>query len=115
MLLKDLERQVMAFAASLGLYDFEPRVNPAQLYGSEKDHCAHQLASIVVWIGYLQWKLKNGYENLQSLNPLGPPSAGANLNEGAHFVGVESRDWLASKAASKPPRKVRDRCGKSGS
>jgi hypothetical protein len=62
MLLKDLEQQVITFAASYGIYDFEPRVNPAQLYGIEKDHFAHQLASIVVWIGYLQWKLKNGYE-----------------------------------------------------
>ncbi len=61
-LLKDLEQEVIAFAANLGITDFEPRVNPAQLYGIEKDEFAHQLASIVVWIGYLQWKLKNGYE-----------------------------------------------------
>ncbi len=61
-LLKDLEQQVITFAAGYGIDDVEPRVNPAQLYGIEKDHFAHQLASIVVWIGYLQWKLKNGYE-----------------------------------------------------
>ena len=54
-LLKDLEQQVIALAASFGLHEFEPRVDPAQLYGIEKDHFAHQLASIVVWIGYLQW------------------------------------------------------------
>ena len=28
----------------------------------EKDDFAHELASIVVWIGFLQWKLKNGYD-----------------------------------------------------
>jgi hypothetical protein len=60
-LLKDLEQEVIAHAANLGITDLEPRVNPAQLYGIEKDEFAHQLASIVVWIGYLQWKLKNGY------------------------------------------------------
>ncbi len=36
-LLKDLEQEVIAFAANLGITDFEPRVNPAQLYGIEKD------------------------------------------------------------------------------
>ena len=61
-LLKDLEQEVIAFAAHLGLTEFEPRVSPAQLYGLEKDDFAHELASIVVWIGFLQWKLKNGYD-----------------------------------------------------
>jgi type II restriction/modification system DNA methylase subunit YeeA len=61
-LLKDLEQQVIALASNFGLDEFEPRVNPAQLYGIEKDDFAHELASIVVWIGYLQWKMKNGYE-----------------------------------------------------
>ena len=61
-LLKDLEQEVIAFAANLGLTEFEPRVSPAQLYGLEKDDFAHELASIVVWIGFLQWKLKNGYD-----------------------------------------------------
>ena len=61
-LLKDLEQEVIAFAANLGLTEFAPRVSPAQLYGIEKDDFAHELASVVVWIGYLQWKLKNGYD-----------------------------------------------------
>lgn len=30
-------------------------VSPAQLFGIETDYYAHELASIVVWIGYLQW------------------------------------------------------------
>ncbi len=71
-LLKDLEQEVIAHAANLGLTDLEPRVSPAQLYGIEKDEFAHQLASIVVWIGYLQWKLKNGYA-LTSETPILKP------------------------------------------
>ncbi len=30
-------------------------VTPAQLFGIETDYYAHELASIVVWIGYVQW------------------------------------------------------------
>ncbi len=60
-LLKDLEKQVITFGLSVGITDLEPRVTPAQLRGIEKDDFAYQLASIVVWIGYLQWKARNGY------------------------------------------------------
>ncbi|MEK7328213.1 MAG: DNA methyltransferase, partial [Chloroflexota bacterium] len=60
-LLKDLEKQVITFGLDVGLPGLEPRVTPLQLRGLEKDDFAFQLASIVVWIGYLQWKVKNGY------------------------------------------------------
>jgi len=60
-MLKDLEKQVITFALDVGIDDMEPRVHPSQLHGIEKDDFAFQLASIVVWIGYLQWKVKNGY------------------------------------------------------
>ncbi|MEX2236469.1 MAG: DNA methyltransferase [Dehalococcoidia bacterium] len=59
-MLKDLEREVMALGAETGLTGLQPRVHPRQLYGIEKNEYAHELASIVVWIGYLQWKYKNG-------------------------------------------------------
>ena len=31
-------------------------VSPKQLFGIETEFYAHELASVVVWIGYLQWK-----------------------------------------------------------
>ena len=31
------------------------------MYGIEIAPIAHALASIVVWIGYIQWRIKNGY------------------------------------------------------
>ncbi len=34
--------------------------SPAQLYGLETNVYAHELASVVVWIGYLQWLNDNG-------------------------------------------------------
>jgi hypothetical protein len=29
------------------------------MYGLERDSIAHALASIVVWIGYIQWRSQN--------------------------------------------------------
>ena len=57
-LLKALEKEVIAFAAS---YDvpLSPCVHPRQLMGIETSEYARELASIVIWIGYLQWKHRN--------------------------------------------------------
>jgi hypothetical protein len=57
-LLKALEKEVVAFASS---YDvpLSPRVHPRQLLGIEISEYARELASIVIWIGYLQWKHRN--------------------------------------------------------
>jgi type II restriction/modification system DNA methylase subunit YeeA len=38
-----------------------PRTSPEQLYGIETNVYAHELASVVVWIGYIQWQHDNGY------------------------------------------------------
>ena len=61
-LLKALEKEVVAFAFAYGLDDFVPRVHPRQLFGIETDEYAHELASAVVWIGYLQWKYRNAFD-----------------------------------------------------
>jgi type II restriction/modification system DNA methylase subunit YeeA len=58
-LLKALEKEVMAFAAIHDIADLAPRVHPRQLYGIEISPYAVELASIVIWIGYLQWKHRN--------------------------------------------------------
>ncbi len=57
-LLKSLEKEAIAWAGQWGV-SFKPRVHPRQLLGIEKNPYAHELASIVVWIGYLQWKRRN--------------------------------------------------------
>ncbi|MBI5948295.1 MAG: class I SAM-dependent DNA methyltransferase [Chloroflexi bacterium] len=59
-MLKTLERQVIAYGATWGITGLEPRVHPRQMYGIEINDYAHELSSIVVWIGYLQWKHRNG-------------------------------------------------------
>jgi type II restriction/modification system DNA methylase subunit YeeA len=53
--LLDLEKEVSLFGALNGLPAFFPQVGPHQLHGIETNVYAHQLASVVVWIGYLQW------------------------------------------------------------
>ena len=61
-LLKALEKEAIAFAFAHGLDDFPPRVHPRQLFGIETNEYAHELASAVVWIGYLQWKYRNAFD-----------------------------------------------------
>ncbi len=57
-LLKELEKEVIAFAGAQRV-TFKPRVHPSQLHGIEINPYAHELASIVIWIGYLQWRNRN--------------------------------------------------------
>ena len=59
--LLDLEKEVSVFAASNGLSGLLPRTRPEQLYGIETNVYAHELASVVVWIGYIQWQHDNGF------------------------------------------------------
>jgi type II restriction/modification system DNA methylase subunit YeeA len=52
----DLWHEVYLFSADHGLPTLLPhQVHPSQLYGLETNVYAHELASVVVWIGYLQW------------------------------------------------------------
>ncbi|MDQ6694707.1 MAG: N-6 DNA methylase, partial [Chloroflexota bacterium] len=59
--LLDLEKEVSVFAASNGLSAMFPAVSPTQLHGIELNPYAHALASVVVWIGYIQWLHDNGF------------------------------------------------------
>jgi len=56
--LKDLEAQVRAFFKPLNMH-YRDVVTPKQFYGIEKDDFAAQLARVVVWIGYLQWRYEH--------------------------------------------------------
>ncbi|QNI30309.1 class I SAM-dependent DNA methyltransferase [Alloacidobacterium dinghuense] len=57
----DLWLEATRFAAEQGISLVVPRmVSPSQLFGIETEFYAHELASIVVWIGFLQWKHEHG-------------------------------------------------------
>lgn len=62
--LLEFEQEVMTYEAWSRVTEIrlpEPKVHPKQMYGIEINPIAHALASIVVWIGYIQWKMNNGY------------------------------------------------------
>ncbi|MBL9091698.1 MAG: class I SAM-dependent DNA methyltransferase [Planctomycetaceae bacterium] len=59
-LLLDLEKEVIAYAATHGA-SLLPQVRPTQLAGLEINPYAQQLAQVVIWIGYLQWKYDNQF------------------------------------------------------
>jgi type II restriction/modification system DNA methylase subunit YeeA len=60
--LLDLEKQVIQYGALNGLPTLLPTVDPTNLYGLEINHYAKELTQAVIWIGYLQWRIKNGYQ-----------------------------------------------------
>ena len=59
--LLDLEKDVIALSANIGLGMFFPTVSPEQLYGIEINEYAHELAQATIWIGYIQWLRENGF------------------------------------------------------
>ncbi len=59
-LLLDLNKEVISYAAQRGITLF-PSVRPTQLLGIEINEYAQELASVVIWIGYLQWMHDNGF------------------------------------------------------
>jgi len=70
--LLDLQKEVITFAALRGVDGLELTVSPQQLYGIEKNPYAHELAQVTVWIGYLQWRVENGFATMDEpiLKPL---------------------------------------------
>ena len=60
--LLNLEKEVIAFGALPHIaMPLLPRVRPTQLHGIEINTYAAELASVVIWIGYLQWMRDNGF------------------------------------------------------
>jgi len=90
-LLKALEKEVIAFAASYDI-PLSARVHPRQLLGIETSEYARELAAIVIWIGYLQWKLRNGIP-LANETPILQP-----LNQ------IELRDAILDLSDPNQPR-----------
>jgi len=60
----DLWHQARTFGIAHGLtLALDPIPHPGQLFGIETDFYAHEIASVVVWIGFLQWKRDHGVED----------------------------------------------------
>lgn len=59
-LIKDLEKEVISYGLKCG-FRLIPYFGPDQLFGIETNVYAQELASVVVWIGYIQWMRDNGF------------------------------------------------------
>ena len=71
-LFHDIEMEVVRWAAHRGINGLKPTVHPRQLFGIEIDIYAHQLASVVVWIGHIQQELRAG-ANVRDRQPILEP------------------------------------------
>jgi len=86
-MLKDFEHRIGIEMEDLGLPAEQPVLTPEILRGIEINPYAAELARVTVWIGYLQWMLKHGY-NLPN-NPV--------LKDLKH---IECRDALLNENGS---------------
>lgn len=70
--LKDLEHRVQVEGEALGLERGFPTIGPEVVRGIEINPYAAELARVSVWIGEIQWMLKNGFPAAQNpvLKPL---------------------------------------------
>lgn len=71
--LKDLEREALIWASTTLRIPMQfPQVGPHQLHGIEINHYAAELARVTIWIGQIQWMIRNGfgYERGPILKPL---------------------------------------------
>jgi len=62
-LLHELEKEVLLVLAEVerGQFSLDIRVGPHMVRGIEINAFAHELAQVTIWIGHLQWHLKNGF------------------------------------------------------
>lgn len=59
--LMDLEKEAIEYAAAQGMSRMFPEVSPRQVLGLEISEYAVEITRTVVWIGYLQWRVMNGF------------------------------------------------------
>ena len=95
--LKDLERRANVEAEALGLQrQVNIEVSPANVLGIELDPYAAELARVTVWIGEIQWMLRNGYpvSTQPILRPLETIECrDALMKVGAGGTAVEEAQW----------------------
>lgn len=94
--LKDLEHRAQVEAEALGLPRRFPQIGPEVVKGIELNPYAAELARVSVWIGEIQWMLRNGFAATE--NPILKP-----------LDNIECRDALVSwlpEDGAKPGRWV---------
>ena len=106
--LKDLEHRANIEAEALGLHrQITIECSPANVLGIEINSYAAELARVTVWIGEIQWMLKNGYpirknpilqplDHIENRDALLAPSP--STEEGWNGGGSDEADWPAVDA-----------------
>lgn len=97
--LLNLELEVSRYAANNGLSAMISQVHPRQMLGLEVNAYAAELASVVIWIGYLQWLAENAMLGqrtgaiLESLDTIRLQDALLDRSDPAH---PKEADWPAA-------------------
>lgn len=94
--LHELEKEVLLKLAEVqkGQASLDVRVGPHMVKGIEINAYAHELAQVTIWIGHLQWHVKNGF-GFQT-NPVLKP-----------IEAIECRDAILVRAAEGVPGEAR--------
>lgn len=94
-LLLDLEAEVRATLRNLTGQAQPVKVSPRQMHGLERSEYAHEIAGMVLWIGYLQWLSEHG-ENIRDRSPVLDALPGLE-NRDAVLTGTEAAQWPAAE------------------
>ena len=89
--LKDLEHQVQLEAQALGLERQFPTIGPANVKGIEINPYAAELARVSVWIGEIQWMLRNGFA--ESRDPILQPLDTIECRDAVLTEDGQEPDW----------------------
>jgi len=113
---KDLENRVVLETEALGMPNTQLLVGPEIVRGIELNPLAAELARTTIWIGYIQWKIKNAIfakddpilrrlDTIECKDALVSPSplAGEVPAERAEGVTSEGSSTSSSTAAATPP------------
>ena len=94
-LLLDLEAEVRATLRNLTGQAQPVKVSPRQMRGLERSEYAHEIAGMVLWIGYLQWLSEHG-ENIRDRSPVLDALPGLE-NRDAVLNGDAAADWPSAE------------------
>jgi hypothetical protein len=94
-LLLDLEAEVRATLRNLTGQAQPVKVSPRQMLGIELSEYAHEIAGMVLWIGYLQWLSEHG-ENIKDRTPVLDALPGLE-NRDAVLSGSTAATWPAAE------------------
>jgi type II restriction/modification system DNA methylase subunit YeeA len=100
--LKDLEHRAQVEAEALGLPRGFPRIGPEVVKGIEINPYAAELARVSVWIGEIQWMLKNGFA--ASENPILKSLDNIECRDAVLTSSKDAADWpQATVVIGNPP------------